>query len=504
MYSDSASVLCNECFYGDNFDPFKYSKDYDFSIPFFNQLKNLILVVPRLYTLRAGNLINSDYTNFTKDNKNVYLSYSVSSCEDSMYLENSDFVKNSFDIFSSKKLDNCYYSIACDGNYNTHFSIKSMNCIDSIFIYDCVNCSNCFLSYNLRNKKYCFLNKQLSKEEYDNKIKTIRLDKFSNLEEVKKEFNNLIENKAIHRYASVYHSENVKGDYINNSKNIKSSFNCYDSENISYANRSLGAKECYDNQGIGFGSELVYESVASTMNAYKDNFVYLCINNCRECEYCLILKNCKNCFGCISLMNASFCIFNKQFTENEYFIMVNKIKKHMNNMPYIDSNGRIYRYGEFFPFDLCPFGYNETHALEFFPINKKEALELGYLWKERDERNYQITLEVKNIPDSIFDINNHILEETIECFNFKKDKDQCTNAFKVTQEELLFYKQKNLPIPRFCPNCRHFEMLKYYNPPKLWHRKCMKKGCHNEFETSYAPERPEIVYCEKCYQQEVY
>ncbi len=29
------------------------------------------------------------------------------------------------------------------------------------------------------------------------------------------------------------------------------------------------------------------------------------------------------------------------------------------------------------------------------------------------------------------------------------------------------------------------------------------KQCPNEFETSYAPERPEIVYCEKCYQQEV-
>jgi hypothetical protein len=28
--------------------------------------------------------------------------------------------------------------------------------------------------------------------------------------------------------------------------------------------------------------------------------------------------------------------------------------------------------------------------------------------------------------------------------------------------------------------------------------------CNVEFETSYAPDRSEIVYCEKCYQQEVY
>ena len=28
--------------------------------------------------------------------------------------------------------------------------------------------------------------------------------------------------------------------------------------------------------------------------------------------------------------------------------------------------------------------------------------------------------------------------------------------------------------------------------------------CDVKFETSYAPGRPEIIYCEKCYQQEVY
>ena len=28
--------------------------------------------------------------------------------------------------------------------------------------------------------------------------------------------------------------------------------------------------------------------------------------------------------------------------------------------------------------------------------------------------------------------------------------------------------------------------------------------CQIEFETSYAPERLEIVYCESCYNQEIY
>jgi len=31
-----------------------------------------------------------------------------------------------------------------------------------------------------------------------------------------------------------------------------------------------------------------------------------------------------------------------------------------------------------------------------------------------------------------------------------------------------------------------------------------QEKCTVEFKTTYAPERSEIVYCEKCYQQEIY
>ena len=454
--------------------------------------------------MRAGNLINSDYTNFGKDNKNVYLSYSMSSSEDVMYSENSDFLKNSLDNFAVKKSDSCFYNVGCDNNYNTHYAVQSNNCLDSYFVYDCINCSNCCLSYNLRNQKYVFKNQKLSKEEYENKIKELNLETYTGLSKTIKEYDDLILNHAIHRYASVYHSENVVGDYISNSKNIRYCFNAYDSENIAYISRSLGAKDCMDCQGIGFGSELVYESITSSISAFKCSFSYLCINNCRDCEYSLILKNCNNCFGCISLTNASYCIFNKQYEKEEYFKMLEKIKKQMMDMPYIDKKSRIFKYGEFFPYDMCPFGYNETNALDFFPIEKEEALKMGYPWREKEKRDYNITIQSNNLPNSILDVNDDILNEIIGCPNNGNQDYQCATAYRIMPEELKFYRQKNFPLPRYCPNCRHYQRLKYYNPMKLWHRKCMKKGCNNEFETSYAPERPEIVYCEKCYQQEVY
>ena len=63
---------------------------------------------------------------------------------------------------------------------------------------------------------------------------------------------------------------------------------------------------------------------------------------------------------------------NKQYKEKEYFEIVSKIKGHMNTMSYIDEKGRIFKYGEFFPYDMCPFGYNETNAHDFFPLEKKK------------------------------------------------------------------------------------------------------------------------------------
>ncbi|HBB49640.1 TPA: hypothetical protein DEQ22_01425 [Candidatus Nomurabacteria bacterium] len=76
----------------------------------------------------------------------------------------------------------------------------------------------------------------------------------------------------------------------------------------------------------------------------------------------------------------------------------------------------------------------------------------------------------------------------------------------------IFYKRMNLLLPHLCSNCRHFQRNKFRNPLKLWHRQCMcdkehahhKGRCDIKFETSYASNRPEIVYYEKYYQQEVY
>ena len=75
-------------------------------------------------------------------------------------------------------------------------------------------------------------------------------------------------------------------------------------------------------------------------------------------------------------------------------------------------------------------------------------------------------------------------------------------AYKIIPMELSFYRQVNLPIPRKAPLARHIERMAKLLPSNLFKRKCDK--CKKEINTPYSPDRLEIIYCEKCYQQEVY
>jgi len=63
----------------------------------------------------------------------------------------------------------------------------------------------------------------------------------------------------------------------------------------------------------------------------------------------------------------------------------------MDEMPYIDKKGNIYKYGEFFPLETSPFGYNNGTAIQYFPMTKEEAEKNGYGWIEVPSGKYEIT-----------------------------------------------------------------------------------------------------------------
>jgi len=163
-------------------------------------------------------------------------------------------------------------------------------------------------------------------------------------------------------------------------------------------------------------------------------------------------------------------------------------------------------YGQFFSKSLSCFGYNETPAFEQFPLTKEEAQEQDYKWENTLRGTYgKETKKWNEIPESIDEINFDVTSEIFVCVS-------CEKNYKIIENEFLFYKKLDIPLPQLCPDCRHARRMKSRGPNKLWHRQCMCESknhnhqarCPIEFETSYSPQRKEIIYCEKCYQKEVY
>ena len=515
-------VYCRECWYSDKWNPMIYGIDYNFSKPFFEQFQELSKIVPR-FGIFQRNVINSDYSNMVGESRNVYLSISiVLGSENIFYSWGVDKSFNIFDSHSIKESDSLYENIECEKNYNCQYLILSRNCMNSYFLIDCINCNNCMFSFNLRNKRFYIYNKQYSRENYFNEIKKLNLGSRKSHESLIYEFE-IIKKQAIYRFANIIKSIKSTGDNLLNVKNCINCFNVHDAENLKNIYRAFLQKDSMDIDYAGKG-ELMYEYITGALNDYNVKFSYSAFDMVQNVEYIESCISSSNLFGCISIKNKENIILNKQYTKEEYEALVPKIIQHMNDMPYVDKKGRIYKYGEFFPAELSSFAYNETIAQEYFPLTKEEVLEQGYKWADREARNYKIEIENKDIPDHIKDVAEDIENKVIACEHGGKCKDQCTEAFKIIHEELSFYKRMNIPLPRLCPNCRHYQRLKQRNPLKLWHRRCQCAGgksdngiyantishlhgvdhCPIEFETSYSPDRPEIVYCEKCYQQEVY
>ena len=279
-----------------------------------------------------------------------------------------------------------------------------------------------------------------------------------------------------------------------------------------FLNYLTPTKDCYDYCFYGENAIEVYETIKSGTNLNHVLFSNGCFPEGRSLEYCHYCVGSNNLFGCIGLRNKEYCIFNKQYTKEEYFKLREEIIKQMNEIPYTDNRGNVYKYGEFFPVEFSPFAYNESIIQEVFPVSKEEAISSGYRWRERKERNYTVTITNVDIPKNIQEVDtNTITTDIIECAH---SSDTCTDAFRLTQEEVAFYKQMNLPLPRYCPNCRHERRLKMRNAMKLYTRQCVcnkenhnnhtHANCSEQFQTTYSPSGVEIVYCEKCYQQEVY
>jgi hypothetical protein len=528
MYSQDKPyhIMEDKEWWSDSWDPLSYGKEYDFSKPFFEQFGELLLHVPLPHLQREyATMINSDYCNAAGTLKDCYLVSMADASENCQYGYSMEKMKDCVDVTLCTRSELCYES---GGLIRCYRCIACEDCEDSqelIFCRDCIGCNACFGSINLRNKSYHIFNKPYSRQDYYKKIRELDVGSYASFERTKKESNDFFLRNP-RKFMHGRKNENVIGDYINESRNVTYSFITGRAENCKYSSflkyLTTGTKDAYDYTQFGVGAELIYEAVWCGLGVSNIKFSYWNYG-ASSLEYCFGCHSSNNVFGCIGLRHKKYCILNKQYTKNEYEALVQRIKQHMQDKPYKDRKGLIYRYGEFFPGEFSPFRYNETMAQEYLPLTESQAKEKGFSWKEPEERNVNVTLLANDMPDHIEQVSEKIGNEILECQHKGECNERCTIGFRVIPPEMAFYRQAGIPLPRFCPNCRHFARVRRRNPLKLWHRACMCGGkaatnntykntinhfhkgdpCLNEFETSYSPNRPEIVYCEQCYLAEV-
>ena len=481
-------VYCNDCWVSDKWDPYSYAMDYDPSRKFFDQLQELLFKVPQSATYSSsytGTNINSDYANFAGGNKNGYLIFnSGPNNENCAYSRGIIDSRDIFDAYYGNKIENSYEIVNVNKSSGVIYGQNSSDCIDSRFILNCSNCQNCFGCVNLRNKSYYFFNEPLERKEWQKRVSLIA-GSFSKTEEARKKFVDF-SFRFPRRENNNLKIENCIGDYIFESKNCLDSFEISSSEKI---NHSFSVKRAHDsNDMIGHcrNSELLYTGVG--VGAGSNNVICSWrVEASQNVAYSFSTRQSSDCFGCNGIKNGKFVILNKQYTKEEYEKIKNKI---------IDELMTDNVYGDFFPPQISFFSYNETIAQDNMPLTKEEALNQGFRWEENIQKTEgKETMKVEDIPDNIRDVPDDIINEVFICTD-------CGRNYKLIQRELDFYRKMIIPIPRKCWNCRFVSRIVRRGPYKFWSRECMK--CQKEIITNYSPDRPEIVYCERCYQQEVY
>lgn len=473
-------VYESEYWYGDGWDGEDFGREINFSRPFFEQLIELQLKVPRLALLNV-NAQNSDYCNMTVGSKDCYLVFGGDFNEKCMYGTLSMRNNSCFDCDYVNDSQFCYMcsdSFAC---YSCIYTLDSSNCSDCAFVSDCIGCSECILSTNLVQQSYCIFNKQYSKEEYLQRKKELLNGSYLQMQINLKNFLEL-RGERIVKYAHLINCENSNGDYLKNCKNCKNVFDVSNSEdffNVCFGSKS---KDCYYSGPVGDGSELFYNTVAA-MRATNVVGSYFVIDS-SNIEYCENTYNSHDCFGCSGIRNKRYCILNKQYPKEEYEKLREQLIQHMR---------KTGEWGDFLPKQMASFGYNESTAQDYFPLSRGDALAQGFKWHDNEEKNYEG--DGPEIADNIHEINADILKRTLKCeLSYK--------PFKLMLLELDFYKKMKLPIPRLCSEERSKYRKSLRNPRKLFQRKCQK--CAQDLISTYSPDSSEKVYCEKCYLEVVY
>ena len=444
----------------------------------FNQdFSSVILNTPVInsFIVDNNNDWNSAYTNHVLNPKNSYLCFNSLNIEDCMYMREWE---------KSKRCINCDYVIRCE---NCHDCVQCFDCFDMkscLYCYwcsfcdnceKCNNCHNCINCSDLENKSYCINNKQYSKEEFENLANNIKRD--------------WIELKSLVG-CSQKSCERCYWNDLTNCSDCRFLTESYDCKNVKYCNRQLQLQNCIDLQGSY--EQFTLEWI-STANSYLWWFMSYWSGN-KESWYYMYCYNCSNIFWCVWLKYKNYCIYNKQYTKEEYNQIVPQIIAQM-----IRNKQRW----EFFNPQLPYYWYNESLAMSYYPLTKEQAIERWYKRSDYEAPMPHVEKKVqgKDLPKqwckTIKEKKPEILEKIL---NYAVICEVSQKPFRITKQEIDFYVKHNIPLPTKHPDIRHQERLARKDPTTLKLIQCDE--CWEEILSVHEKWKWKRILCEKCFYNE--
>ncbi len=476
----------------DDWNPGDFYADFDFSRPFFSQFDSLMKRTPKP-ALANGFGENADYCNQCYYLKNCYLCFCTDYCEDCEYLYGSFESKNCFDGLNIAKCEYCYECIGCTNCFDAQECIDCRDSRDILFCFDCSGCHDCFGCTNLRNKSYYFFNELLTEEEYKKRVEEYRKSSEKIQTPMRARVKDFMKN-AIYRDTNNINCESCTGDFLHGCKNTYSSFSAKWLIDCKYI--SLCPGEAHNSYDI-VGSLWAWDYECVSVDGNNIGFSAYIYPNNTNVYYSHFVNSSHDLFGCSSLKKWHHCIMNQSFGVQEYEKLCGKIIDHMR------STGEWW---EFFPTEMSPFGYDETVAIEHFPLSQSEAQKKWWKWKWEEETSsyhgpYYTALPIQEYDEKI--VGHEKAQGNIDALlNWILRCEKTEKPFKIIRQELAFHIENHIPLPKKHPDERYLERLGMRNPRTLHERTCAECGAH--LITTYSPERTERIVCEACYQRLVY
>ncbi len=470
--------------WSDELDATQYWMEFD--TDFMTQFSLLSKRVPHCSLYSFGNT-NSEYSNFAINAKNCYLLFWWWDNEDCLYCDIISWWNNNVDTHLIFDSEYCYECINIKRCYNCFYTYNAENCSNCLYVEESYWCQDCIMCFGLSNKQYYFLNEFVWKE----KIEELRKDK-DYLKQLLQNYQEKYQLLISHKPRPAFHvvnSENSWWEGIYDSKNCFNWFNINnweDSKHISFLHNIVSSQDIDYASPYWANYSYNWCSCTWTCNSIGN---FLSIKN-DKIFYCMLCHNSQHLFWCVWLKNKSYCIYNKQYTKEEYEQLVPQLITRMQEND---------QWWEFLDPSLSPFGYNETVAQEYHPLTKEEALEKWYSWQDKEYPinvpEWITTLPAQELPHFADDVDDDIVHVAILCSVSWK-------PFRFLKQELAYYRKHNISLPRKHPDVRHKERL----AKRTW-RELHVRNCDATWEQilSVHPQDAQFkVYSENAYRQEVF